>query len=131
VATEKNAKIQKKRRAKTEISIAVGKAIAARRIIVGWTQQQLADKLKIEKETVSRIENGVMAQTVDRLDELSKIFGCPIAAFFTEEKRDITQYAAAIEHMIAPLSEDRQKRVVECVARIVGAWEDRQATLKK
>lgn len=124
MATGKNAKIPKKRRDKTEISVSVGKTIAARRNIVGWTQQQLADKLKIEKETVSRIENGVMAQTVDRLDELSKIFGCSIADFFAEEKRDANQCAAAIEHMIAPLSADRQKRVVECVAQIVGAWEE-------
>lgn len=122
MATGKKTKAPKKRREKTEISVAVGKAIAARRNIVGWTQQQLADKLNIEKETVSRIENGVIAQTVDRLEALSKILGCPVTDFFTEEKRDTNRYAAAIEHMIAPLPEEKQERVVRCVVEIVGAW---------
>ena len=124
MATEKNAKVPKKRRDKTEISVAVGKCIAARRNIIGWTQQQLADKLKVEKETISRIENGVIAQTVDRLEELSNALGCPITDFFVQKKRDVNQYATAIEHMIAPLSEDRQKRVIACVTQIVNAWED-------
>ena len=122
MAGKDDVKKEKKRRAKTEISVAVGKAIAERRKIARLTQQAIAEAIGVEKETVSRYESGETAQTVDRLAALSKILGCAVRDFFEEEKRDANKYVAAIEHMIAPLSDERQERVVRCVAEIVGAW---------
>ena len=124
MAEKSDGKKEKKRRAKTEISVAVGKAIAERRRIARMTQQKVAEALGVEKETISRLESGETAQSVDRLAALSQVLDCSVRDFFEEEKRDINQNVAAIEHMLAPLSADRQKRVVECVAQIVGAWED-------
>ena len=124
MAEKSDGKKEKKRRVKTEISVAVGKSIAERRRVARMTQQKVAEALGIEKETISRLESGETAQTVDRLAALSQVLDCSVRDFFEEEKRDINQNAAAIEHMIAPLPEDRQKRVVECVAQIVGAWEE-------
>lgn len=123
MAEKSDGKKEKKRRAKTEISVAVGKAIAERRRIARMTQQNVAEALGVEKETISRLESGETAQTVDRLAALSQVLDCSVRDFFEEEKRGINKNAATIEHMIAPLSTDRQKRVVECVAQIVGAWE--------
>lgn len=117
-------KNEKKRRARTEISVAVGKAIAERRKIARLTQQKIAEALGVEKETISRLESGETAQTVDRLAALSKVLGCSVRDFFEEEKRDANKRVAAIEHMIAPLSEEKQERVVRCVAEIVGVWKE-------
>ena len=52
------------------------------------------------------------------------MLGCSVRDFFEEEKRDANKHVAAIEHMIAPLSEELQGRVVRCVDEIVGAWKD-------
>ena len=123
MANENAAKIQKKRREKTGISIAVGKAVAARRKLANLTQQKLAEALGVEKETVSRLENGEIAQTVDRLAALGKVLHCSVTDFFAEEKLDNSRYAAAIAHMLLPLPAERQERIVRCVAEIVKAWE--------
>ena len=50
--------------------MAVGKAIAERRKIARMTQQKVAEALGVEKETISRLESGETAQTVDRLAAL-------------------------------------------------------------
>lgn len=123
VANNYPVKIPKKRREKTEISVAVGKAIASRRKLANMTQQRLAENLGIEKETVSRLENGEIAQTVDRLDALSKILHCSITDFFEEKAEDSSRYVAAIAHMLYPLTDERQESVMRCVAEIVRAWE--------
>ena len=123
MANEQVVKVQKKRREKTEISVAVGKAVASRRKLVNMTQQKLAETLGVEKETISRLENGEITQTVDRLAALSKVLHCSVTDFFTEEKQDKNQCFIAIEHMLHPLSTDRQERIVRCVAEIVKAWE--------
>lgn len=113
----------KKRKEKTDISVSVGKAIAVRRKLVRLTQQKLAEALGVEKETVSRMESGEIAPTVERLAVLSKVLNCAITDFFEKENMDTNQYAAAIAHMIHALPADRQERVVRCVAEIVGVWE--------
>jgi transcriptional regulator with XRE-family HTH domain len=126
VVSKSITKPPKKRRERTAISVAVGKAIASQRKFAKMTQQKLAEALGVEKETISRLENGEIAQTVDRLEALSKVLHCSVTDFF-EEKKDTNRYAAAIERMIAPFPSERQERVMRCVAEIVGAWEeDRQ-----
>ena len=115
-------KAPRKRKEKTEIAVAVGKAIALRRKFAKLTQQKLAEILGVEKETVSRMESGEIAPTVDRLHTLSKVLHCSISDFFEEEKTDGNHYVAAIGHMLAPLPVDNQQRVMRCVAEIVGAW---------
>lgn len=123
MVSDANTKTPKKRREKTEISVSVGKAIATRRRLLRLTQQTLAEALGVEKVTVSRLESGEIAPTVDRLAALSKALNCAITDFFEEENMDTNQYAAAIAHMIHSLPADRQERVVRCVAEIVGVWE--------
>ena len=108
-------KVFKKRREKTAISVAVGKNIAIRRKLAGMTQQRLAEALGIEKETVSRLENGEIAQTVDRLDALGKILHCAVTDFFNEEKMGANQYAAAIGSLIAPLPAERQRATAQAI----------------
>jgi transcriptional regulator with XRE-family HTH domain len=50
----------------------VGAAIAARRKAKGLTQAQIAEAIGVEKETVSRMENGVISLTLQRLQQMSR-----------------------------------------------------------
>jgi transcriptional regulator with XRE-family HTH domain len=52
------------------------------------TQAQVAAQLGIETETVSRLETGVISPTLERLDQLSRLFNCPVSAFFPDETTD-------------------------------------------
>ncbi|WP_163571098.1 helix-turn-helix domain-containing protein, partial [Klebsiella pneumoniae] len=52
----------------------VGRAIARNRIASNLTQEQVAERLGIGNEAVSRMERGVVMPTVARLAELADIF---------------------------------------------------------
>ncbi len=64
-----------KNREKT-IAKAIGKAIARKRTEKGLTQENVAEKLNIGNEAVSRIERGTVIPNVIRLVELAEIFEC-------------------------------------------------------
>ncbi len=115
---------KKKGDGKSEITMAVGKAIAIQRKIAGLTQQQVAEQLGVEKESISRLETGSVPQNVQRLQQLSAVFGCPMTRFFPEEETHGDVYAATIGDMIRSLPVEYRESLVHCVAELAG-------TLKK
>jgi transcriptional regulator with XRE-family HTH domain len=48
----------------------------------GLTQERLADRAEMSPKTVSRIETGVVAATVDQLARLARALGVPIWRLF-------------------------------------------------
>ena len=50
------------------------------------TQQQLADKMDVNYETISRIENGYTGISLDMLFSLSKALGVPLSELFEHAK---------------------------------------------
>jgi transcriptional regulator with XRE-family HTH domain len=63
---------------------AVGNAIAKRRLASNLTQEQVAERLMIGNEAVSRMERGTVMPTVARLMELAEIFKCPAGDLLDE-----------------------------------------------
>jgi transcriptional regulator with XRE-family HTH domain len=97
----------------------VGKAIAEQRKLANLTQVQLADKLGIEKETVSRLETGMISPSLSRLEQLADIFECSVRQFFWHESGNERAQADAIADMIRGLPENRREMVVRFVADVV------------
>ena len=62
----------------------VGQAIARQRVRCKLSQEQVAERLGIGSEAVSRIERGIVMPNVERLVELAGIFGCETADLLTE-----------------------------------------------
>ena len=60
----------------------IGKQIAERRKSMGMTQDQLADRLGVTKQAVSKWENEVCCPDITILPELAEIFGCTTDALF-------------------------------------------------
>lgn len=113
---------KKERRKRTEIAVAVGRAIAEQRKLVGLTQPQVAERMGgVEKETVSRLETGTISQTVERLQQLSEALNCPITRFFWNEDEVKNVYAATVTDLLNTLPADRQESIVKCVAEMVRA----------
>jgi len=56
-----------------ELARRVGRAIAARRLERGLTQEQVAEQLGVEQETVSRFERGAVLPPLARLAELAEL----------------------------------------------------------
>jgi transcriptional regulator with XRE-family HTH domain len=46
------------------------------------TQNQVAEKLGIETETISRLETETRPASIARLEQLSELFVCPVVRFF-------------------------------------------------
>ena len=99
----------------------VGRAIASQRRIAGMTQSEVAVRLKVEKETISRLETGAISPTLTRLHQLGVLFGCPIRHFFGQEKGTEQEQAGAIADMLRTLSAERRERLVRCISELVEA----------
>lgn len=56
----------------------IGRSLLAHRKRLGLSQQDVAEKIGIEPESVSRIENGVIAPTLGRLRQFAKVYSCSL-----------------------------------------------------
>ena len=64
----------------------LGLAVSYFRKVRGMTQQQLADKMDVNYEMISRIENANTGISADVLFELSKALNVPLGELFSHAK---------------------------------------------
>ncbi|ETT05318.1 helix-turn-helix domain-containing protein [Providencia alcalifaciens] len=97
-----------------DIHSVIGLRIKNRRKELGLSGANLADRLHLSQQQISRYENGVNKIPIDHLLDISEILMCPIECFFNGYKSEIKnndglafdipnkelQYAA--ESVIAP-----------------------------
>ena len=69
----------------TEYDVKMGKKIRDYRIILDYSQQELADHLKLTKQAISRIENGKRRVTAQELEKIASFFDVPVAFFLTDD----------------------------------------------
>jgi transcriptional regulator with XRE-family HTH domain len=69
------------------MSTETGIKIKRLREFKNYTQQHLADSLGLSQNAYSKIENGTTKLTVDRLEEIAKIFDVPVENILTSEKQ--------------------------------------------
>lgn len=62
----------------------VGQSLLTQRKRLGFSQAEVAEKIGIEPESVSRIENGVIAPTLARLEQFGKVYGCSLSDLLSE-----------------------------------------------
>ena len=63
-----------------------GNALKVRRILAGWTVDDLAQRISVSKSTVSRWETGTHAPPAERLQQLATLLGAAPASFAREPK---------------------------------------------
>jgi transcriptional regulator with XRE-family HTH domain len=103
----------------------IGRTLLARRTSIGLTQQQVAERVGIQPESVSRIENGQIAPTLLRLRQFSALYGCSITSLISEASEHPTDLALRIARELGELGEiDRQFVASQTVAL---AWHLRSA----
>ena len=77
----------KTKKARSSLTSIVGRNIRHHRARIGMTQNQLAQELGLEVETISRYERGLVAPSFIQIESICNVFG--IAAwmlFVTEDK---------------------------------------------
>lgn len=96
----------------------IGNAIAKRRKATGLTQEQVAERLSIGNEAVSRIERGTVIPTVVRLIELAEIFDCPVADLLIASSTRADDQSSLIAAQIGRLSNRDRMLVLELVEKL-------------
>jgi transcriptional regulator with XRE-family HTH domain len=102
-----------------ELTKIVGKVIASRRIRNGMTQDNLAEKLGLARESISKMEQGAIAPKFERLRPLSHALNCSVEELFHMPADGTTEASAIVVDMINPLPLDQQKMVVEMVTQLM------------
>ncbi|PYC29608.1 transcriptional regulator [Aquipseudomonas alcaligenes] len=96
----------------------VGRAISRQRCRAGMTQEEVAERLGVGNEAVSRIERGIVIPNIVRLFELAAIFGCEAAELLTESSSLPDDQAARISRMLVPLDAHDRHLILDMVERL-------------
>lgn len=98
----------------------VGQAIARQRSLSGLKQEQVAERLGIGIEAVSRIERGIVMPNVERLFDFASIFGCEATELLSEASPRADDQASRISRLLASLNQADRQLLVEMVERLSG-----------
>jgi len=101
-----------------DIRKAIGQAIARARQDAGLTQEDVAERLGIGPEAVSRLERGVGSITAERLVVLAEMFGCRSDQLLLGASSRQDDQAAAIAQLLEGLAPTDRAFVLESVERL-------------
>ena len=91
----------------------VGQALVRERRSAGLSQQQVAELIGIEPESVSRMENGVIAPTLARLRQFSKVYGCSLEAIVGQASDQLPDVARRLAEELDGLPDADRTFVAE------------------
>ena len=94
----------------------VGENIVERRLKLGLSQKELAEKLEITQDAMSRMEKGKIAPKMGRLTAIAQCLQCPVAYLFRSHDEATEERAAAIAEILKSLPPAGQEALVELVA---------------
>lgn len=97
----------------------VGLIISVKRKAKGLTQAQVAEMMNIEKETLSRMETGVISPTLSRLAQMAAILECPVSDFFKPYPPTGSDLTETLSQLLHNLSVKEQGIVVNIVADMI------------
>lgn len=87
----------------------IGRAIAKQRIRSQLNQEEVAERLGVGNEAVSRIERGRVIPNTIRLFELAEIFNCDAGELLGQASVHVDDQTKRIKMLLAPLTyQDRQ-----------------------
>ena len=84
-----------------EIGPLLGKNVAMRRKALALTQLQLAERLGVETETISRLERGTNLPSLQRLASLSEVLETSVAELLSQSVNNRSDQALMIERWLA------------------------------
>ena len=107
------------RAAKDLISENIGTAIAKHRKAIGMTQAELAERLDLSIDAVSRLELGNIGLSVLRLFELAEIFGCETVDLLESGSSRPRDQARQLEALLSRVDENKRFELLRLVEQIV------------
>lgn len=113
-----------------KIAKMVGTAVARHRIEAGLTQEDVAEKMGIGNEAVSRMERGAVLPTVARLFEFADLFGCRVIDLMFGASERTEDQASEIAFLIQDLAPDDRELVVGLVKTVSARLKTKTADRK-
>ena len=110
----------------SQLSKQVGLTIAKYRQQSGLTQNEVAEKLNIGYEAVSRMERGIVMPTVERLVELAEIFDCEAADLLTQSSNRVEDQSAQIKSLLSDLGEQDRLLLLDIITKLVNRFKMKQ-----
>lgn len=96
-------------KARQQIGKPLGRQIAERRRAIGWTQEELAERLGVDAETVSRFERGAAVPSLPRLADLARLLKTRAATLLSDASVEPTDQARRISAWLEGLpARDRE-----------------------
>ena len=96
----------------------IGKTIARKRKVAGFTQEEVAEHLGIGNEAFSRIERGLVSPGIYKLYELADLFKCGVETFLIEGSRRPSDQAEYISQMLTKNSVVDRQMIVSIVEKL-------------
>lgn len=90
----------------------LGQRIAERRKAIEWTQDQLAERLGVDAETVSRFERGATLPSLVTLDRLARVLNTSTADLMSEASAAPSDQAMRISAWLASMPSEDSEFVV-------------------
>lgn len=90
----------------------LGQRIAERRKSLAWTQDQLAEQLCVDAETISRFERGVTVPALVTLDRLAGVLKTSVADLLSEASACPTDQAIRISAWLESLQPEDGEFIV-------------------
>ncbi|MFJ2995684.1 helix-turn-helix domain-containing protein [Pandoraea sp. NPDC087047] len=119
---------KKREKAKVAFHRRVGETIARKREEAGVTQGEVAGRLGIGEEAVSRMERGLVPPSVFRLHELAVLFKCDIDVFLRESSRRSVDQGNRMTSMLQRLASADRQFVVEVVEKLCARLDQEMPT---
>jgi transcriptional regulator with XRE-family HTH domain len=83
----------------------LGRTLAKARAASGQTQEQIAELLGVDPETISRFERGATWPTLPRLLSLAELYGVPVGAFFRQGSARAVDVAEELVDKLSQLND--------------------------
>lgn len=106
-------------KASTSAMQTVGNAIAKQRKARKMTQAQLAEKIGLSNDAISRLERGKIVPSVLRLFELAEIFDCDVADLLSDASIRAPDQARQLTQMMARLNHQQRSSLLEIVGKMI------------
>jgi transcriptional regulator with XRE-family HTH domain len=97
----------------------IGENIADHRRRFCLTQVQLADRLDIGQDALSRMEKGMISPKIARLRDFAAALQCSVTSLFREQEECSAERAATFAELIRPLPVEKQDAVLRVVGEMV------------
>lgn len=103
---------------KSDLPRRLGCNIAKRRKQIGWTQAQLAERMKMEPESISRFERGATLPSLATLEILAGVLNVSIADLLTEYSDTAYSEAQRVSGWLSKLQPEARETVLDGLQKI-------------